>query len=120
MAEIHFYSDETKLNEVYPAINPAGVYPSTTVGFSNNLVSASKIVSETKFNYRNTGGNENVLSGEATINDIKGSVNCTTRKEKCSMEVNSTAISATINVATFRSAVSNAEVDCTFIYNDGS
>lgn len=120
MAEIHFYSDETKLNEVYPAIDPAGVYPSTTVGFSNNLVSASKIVSETKFNYRNTGGNENVLSGEATINDIKGSVNCTTRKEKCSMEVNSTAISATINVATFRSAVSNTEVDCTFIYNDGS
>ena len=120
MAEIHFYSDEAKQNEIYPAIDPAGIYPSTTVGFSNNLISASKIVSETKFNYRNTGGNENVLDGEATINNIKGSVNCTTRKEKCLMEVNSTSISATINVATFRSAVSNAEVDCTFIYNDGS
>ncbi len=120
MAEIHFYSDEAKQNEIYPAIDPVGVYPTTTVGFANNLVSSSKIVSDTKFNYRKTGGSENVLNGEATINSIRGSVNCTTIEEKCTMDIESTTITATINVATFRSAVQNNEGDYTFIYDQGS
>lgn len=120
MAEIHFYSDEEKQNEIYPAIDPAGVYPSVTVGFANNLTSSSKIVSETKFNYRNTGGNENVLDGEATINNIKGSVNCTTRKETCTMEVNSTTIAAEIDVDTFRNKVQGAAVNYTFTYIEGA
>ena len=120
MAQIHFYSDETKQNEIYPAIDPAGIYPTTTVGFANNIISESKTADNSKFNYRTTGGTQNVIDGEATINRIMGSVKCTTIKEQCSMTVNSTSIAVTIDVATFRNYISGSQGDYTFIYNDGS
>ena len=119
MAEIHFYNEEEKQNEIYPAIDPAGVYPTTTVGFSNNLVSSSKIVSETKFNYRNTGGNENVLDGIATIDSIRGSVDCTTIKEQCTIEVISSLISATVDVSVFRTSIANTEGEYIFYFQGG-
>ena len=92
----------------------------TTVGFSNNLISGSNLLSESKFRYRKTGGSENVLTGEATIKNIKGSVTCDTRELQCLVDVNSTSISITINENTFASKVNNTAGDYTFIYNGSS
>lgn len=72
MAEIKFYSDKAKTNQVYPELNPNGVYPRITVGLANNLTSPDLLTSTGAFIARTTGGNISLGDGLAKLASIKG------------------------------------------------
>lgn len=101
MATIKFYSDKEKEHQVYPDINPDGIYPGVTVGLANNLVSEDGSASTGEFTYRKTGGSTDVSDGYAQLQQLIGNTTSTTIPE--SLRINVTYIGGITNAHLTRS-----------------
>lgn len=101
MATIKFYSDKAMEHQVYPDINPDGIYPGVTVGLANNLVSEDGSASTGTFTYRKTGGSTDVSDGYAQLQQLIGNTTSTTIPE--SLRINVTYIGGITNAHLTRS-----------------
>lgn len=94
MAVIKFYKDETKVEQVYPDLNPNGNYPSITVGLANNLVSPDGITDKDTWVYRSTGGELDVSDGYAELRKIIGSTESSTIEESLTYNLITSGVSS--------------------------
>lgn len=109
MAEIKFYQDAEKTNQVYPEINPDGIYPGVTVGLADNLTSEEGVVDTDEWQLRTTGGELDVSDGYATLRNLIGSTESSTVEESLTYNLYTTGITAiTTNLETFKTQISNS------------
>ena len=109
MAEIKFYQDAEKTNQVYPEINPDGNYPGVTVGLADNLTSDEGIIDTDEWQFRTTGGELDVSDGYATLRNLIGTTESSTIEEDLTYNLQATGISAiSVNLSTFKSQISTS------------
>lgn len=109
MAEIKFYQDAAKTRQVYPEINPDGIYPGVTVGLADNLTSDEGLIDEDTWQFRTTGGELDVSDGYASLHNLIGSTESSTIEESLTYNLIATGIQeVNISLATFKTQVSNS------------
>lgn len=121
MAEIKFYQDAAKTHQVYPEINPDGIYPGVTVGLADNLTSDEGIIDTSTWQFRGTACGEedfDVSDGYATLRNLIGSTTSSTIEEDLTYEINATGVqSVNITQNTFKTAINNTTGYYDFIYD---
>ena len=101
MAEIKFYSDAEKQNQVYPALDPDKEY-NITVKAADNLTSPDMSTVRGDVNFRSSGEGADIGTGIAKIEKIKGDAYSTAVPREFEDRLNATGITGySINEDTF-------------------
>lgn len=109
MATVKFYNDKEKTQQVYPEINPDGNYPGVTVGLANNLTSPEGVDDAETWNYRSTGGEQDISDGYADLKRLVGTTESSTIEESLVYNLLTTGVTAvTVNTSTFKSQISTS------------
>ena len=91
MAEIKFYSDVEKQNQVYPALDPDKEY-NITVKAADNLTSPDMSTVRGNVNFRSSGEGADIGTGIAKIEKIKGDAYSTAVPREFEDRLNATGI----------------------------
>lgn len=76
---IKFFEDALKTNQVYPDIDPQGIYPGVTVGLAENLAEDYGEQKDAHFQYRSTASHSSVKTdGYASLYNLYGATSVTT------------------------------------------
>ncbi len=106
MATVKFFNDKEKTTQVYPDIDPDGNYPGVTVGLANNLVSPDGVADSDTWNYRTTGGDQDIADGYADLQRLVGTTLSSTIEEDLVYNLLTTGVSAvTVDRATFKTQI---------------
>lgn len=109
MATVKFYNDKEKTQQVYPEIDPDGNYPGVTVGLANNLTSPDGVDDAETWNYRSTGGEQDISDGYADLKRLVGTTESSTIEESLVYNLLTTGVTAvTVNTSTFKSQISTS------------
>mgnify|MGYP000106730440 CR=1 FL=1 len=109
MATVKFYNDKEKTQQVYPEIDPDGNYPGVTVGLANNLTSPDGVDDTDTWNYRSTGGEQDISDGYANLKRLVGTTESSTIEESLVYNLLTTGVTAvTVNTSTFKSQISTS------------
>lgn len=107
MATVKFYNDKDKINQVYPEIDPDGNYPGVSVGLANNLTSPDGVDDAEIWNYRSTGGTQDISDGYASLKRLVGTTESSTIEESLVYNLLTTGVTAiTVNKNTFKTKIS--------------
>ena len=119
MANIKFYSDPEKKIQIYPEIEPNGIFPGVTVGLADNLISPDGIVDTSSFIYRTSDKTQNIDDGYAQLQKLIGATTSTTVNENITTNILATGVtSVSVNSTTFKSKISVSGT-YNFIYTAG-
>lgn len=109
MATVKFYNDKDKINQVYPEIDPDGNYPSVSVGLANNLTSPDGVDDADTWNYRSTGGSQDISDGYASLKRLVGTTESSTIEESLVYNLLTTGVtSITVNTNKFKTKISTS------------
>jgi len=109
MAEIKFYQDAAKTHQVYPEINPDGNYPGVTVGLADNLTFDEGIEDTDTWQFRTSGGEEDITDGYATLKKLIGTTTSSTIEESLTYNLSTTGVQeVNISTSTFKTQISNS------------
>lgn len=109
MATVKFYNDKEKTQQVYPEIDPDGNYPGVTVGLANNLTSPDGVDDSDTWNYRSTGGDQDISDGYANLKRLVGTTESSTIEESLTYNLLTTGVSAvTVDTTTFKTQISTS------------
>ena len=109
MATVKFYNDKDKINQVYPEIDPDGNYPGVSVGLANNLTSPDGVDDADTWNYRSTGGSQDISDGYASLKRLVGTTKSSTIEESLVYNLLTTGVtSITVNTNKFKTKISTS------------
>lgn len=109
MATVKFYNDKDKINQVYPEIDPDGNYPGVSVGLANNLTSPDGVDDTDIWNYRSSGGTQDISDGYANLKKLVGTTESSTIEESLSYNLLTTGVTTiTVNTSTFKTKISTS------------
>ena len=109
MATVKFYNDKDKINQVYPEIDPDGNYPGVSVGLANNLTSPDGVDDAEIWNYRSTGGTQDISDGYANLKRLVGTTKSSTIEESLVYNLLTTGVtSITVNTNKFKTKISTS------------
>lgn len=117
MAEIKFYQDKEKTTQVYPEINPDGIYPGVTVGLADNLTSPDGVTFTGDSLFYTSGGTASITDGYAKIIRITGNAISTSVPESIEITHYETQYGIPgLNKDTFKNKVGSTAGVYTFVY----
>ena len=103
MPTVKFYRDEEKQHQVYPDIDPDGIFPGVTVGLANNLTSPDGLSDTAKWHWRTAGGEQDISDGYADLTTLKGASESSTIEESIHVNVLASGVKqATVTKDTFK------------------
>lgn len=109
MATVKFYNDKDKINQVYPEIDPDGNYPGVSVGLANNLTSPDGVDDVDIWNYRSSGGTQDISDGYADLKKLVGTTESSTIEESLTYNLLTTGVTTiTVNTNKFKTKISTS------------